>query len=148
MVEDTLNQDLKQALLAKDELRITTLRSIKNALLYARVAQGSREIGLPDAAITGILQKEAKKRAESDELFARGGRPEKAERELAEKAVIEEYLPRQLNEHEIAQVIDQIISASGAAIKLGDVIREAKERTAGTADGAVIARVAKERLGA
>src|SRR6185437_243568 len=100
MVEDTLNQDLKQALLAKDELRITTLRSIKNALLYARVAQGSREIGLPDAAITGILQKEAKKRAESDELFARGGRPEKAERELAEKAVIEEYLPRQLNEHE------------------------------------------------
>lgn len=149
MVEDKLNQDLKQALLSKDELRVSTLRSIKNALLYAKVAQGSRDATMSDAMVTGILQKEAKKRQESAELFASGGATAKAQRELAEKAIIEEYLPKQLTGEEIARIVDEVIVTHGSTnVNLGELIRGVKERTAGAADGAAIARIAKERLSA
>lgn len=149
MLEDRLSQDLKQALLSKDELRVATLRSLKNAVLYAKVAEGNRASGLPDTVVVSLLQKEAKKRQESADLFSRGGSAEKAERELAEKAIIETYLPRQLNDGEIAHMADDAISALGGSGKanLGEVIRWVKERSAGAADGAAIARISKERLG-
>lgn len=148
MLEDKLNQDLKLALLSKDELRVSTLRSIKNAFLYAKVAENARDASLPDPTASSILRKEAKKRQESADLFIQGGSREKAAHELAEKAIIEEYLPERLSEAQVAALIDDLMLEAGGREKLslGELVRLARDRSAGAAEGAVIARIAKERL--
>src|ERR1700752_3547961 len=101
MLEQRLEQDIKTALLAGDKSRALTLRGLKAALLNVKVATGKRESGLTDAEVLPILSKEAKKRQESADLYQQGGNQEKAEAELTEKAIIEEYLPAQLSEAEL-----------------------------------------------
>jgi uncharacterized protein YqeY len=125
------------------------LRGLKNALLYAKVAEGQRDEALPDDRVISILSKEAKKRQESADMYSQAGETERAQAELSEKAVIEEYLPARLSEAEIGRVVDQAISeleANDLSV-MGKVIGEVKQKTAGAADGAVIARIVKERLG-
>lgn len=150
MLEDKLGQDLKTALLAGDTHTVATLRGLKNAILYAKVADGGRNAQLSDEVIQGILQKEAKKRQESIDLYRQGGREEKAAAEAAEKAIIERYLPAQLSEAAVAQLVDDVIQAQSDAgnTTMGAVITAVKQRAAGTADGALIARIVKERLAA
>lgn len=148
MVADRISQDLKQALLSKDTQRVTVLRGLKSAILYAEVAAGKREEGLDDATIIALLQKEAKKRQESADLYQQGGDAARAEAELEEKKIIEVYLPAALSDEEISGYVDEAIREVGASdIKsLGQVISRAKELAGGAADGAVIARIAKEKL--
>lgn len=149
MLEDRLNQDLKSALLAGDKTLATTLRGLKSSLLYAKIAGQSRDIAMPDGEVIAVLQKEAKKRQESAELYLKGGNQERAEAELAEKAVIEKYLPQQLSAEEITAKVDEAISSLGgvAVAQMGPVIAQVKQATAGAADGALIARIVRERLG-
>ncbi|MGH7192054.1 MAG: GatB/YqeY domain-containing protein, partial [Candidatus Saccharimonadales bacterium] len=101
-LEERLEKDIKDALLAGDKTRVTTLRMLKAALLNVKVAQGKRDSGLSDEEVQASLSKESKKRQESAELYRQGGNQEKAEAELAEKAVIDSYLPKQLSEAEVA----------------------------------------------
>lgn len=147
-LEATLNQDLKTALLARDELTVSVLRMLKSTLLYAKVEKGSRDEELADEGVQTILAKEAKKRQESADLYAKGGNAASAEKELAEKAIIEKYLPEQLSEEELAEVIDRVISEVGTndPTKMGMVIGEVRKKVGNTADGAAIARLVKERL--
>lgn len=148
MIEDKLAQDLKSAMLAHDAPRVSTLRGLKSAILYAKVANGSRDQAMSDEAVTAIIQKESKKRQESAELYRQGGSDEKAAAELAEKAILDEYLPAQLDEAAILAIIDKVITETGAGgpASMGTVIGQVKQRAAGAADGAVIARLVKERL--
>jgi uncharacterized protein len=148
MIEQQIEQDVKSALLAGDAPRVSTLRGLKSVLLYFKVANGQRDVGLTDDEVIPLLAKEAKKRQESIDLYTRGDRPELAAKELAEKAIIETYLPAQLSEAEIARVVDEVISASGATglAGMGPVIGQVKERLGATADGSIIARLAKARL--
>ncbi len=148
MLEDRLNQDLKQAMLAGDKFVANALRTLKSVILYAKVADGTRGQAMPDAAVVALLQKEAKKRQESADLFRQGGREEKAQDELAEKALIERYLPAQLGEDKIAQLVDDSIAELGGAEQatMGAVIAEVRQKTAGTADGALIAQLVRKRL--
>jgi len=150
MIEDRLNQDLKTALLAGDKTTATTLRGLKSALLYAKIASVSRERPMTDPEAIAVLQKEAKKRQESADLYRQGGNAERADAELQEKTIIEKYLPAQLTEIEITKLVDEAIAALGAQgmAAMGAVIAQVKERSAGSADGALIARIAKERLSA
>src|SRR5580658_6667691 len=97
-IEERIEKDLKTALLSGDELRVTTLRGLKSTLLNAKVATGKRSTGLSDDEVTSLLVKEAKKCRESANLYRQGGDNNRAERELAEKNVIETYLPAQLSE--------------------------------------------------
>ena len=147
-MEERLDQDLKIALLASDHLSVSTLRGLKSVILYAKVAQGSRDTALPDEALVGLLQKEAKKRQESADLYLRGGSDEKAQAELAEKAIIERYLPEQLDEAEVAKLVEVAVSEAQASgpIAMGAVIAKVKQQSSGQADGALIARLVKERL--
>lgn len=149
MLEQQIEQDLKAALLSGDKSTATTLRGLKSALLYAKVAANKRDEGLSDDEVIGILSKEAKKRQESADLYKQGGSPERAEAELTEKALIEKYLPAQVSEDEIAAAIDEIIKQTGAEgpKAMGQVIGAAKAKFGASADGSVIARLAKERLG-
>lgn len=148
MLEQKIEQDLKTALLQGDHIRVSVLRGLKSALLYEKVAKGKRDTGLTDEEIVVVLSKEAKKRQESADLYVQGNSKERAETELAEKAIIEEYLPTQLSEEELTTIVEQTIKELKATdIKsMGGVIGAVKKKTAGAADGAVIARLVKERL--
>ena len=147
-VKAMIEADLKTAMLAGDKVLVTTLRGLKSAILYVEVAEGAREQGLSDDKVITILQKEAKKRQESADLFMQGGRPEKAEAEMVEKAVIEKYLPEQISEDEIAKLVDEAIAASGGSTlqQMGQIIGIVKQKAGTSADGALIAKLVKERL--
>lgn len=146
MIETQLEQDIKTAMLAGDKVRVMTLRTLKSVFLSTKVAAGTRDTVLPDAEVITILSKEAKKRQESADLYKQGGNETKAADELAEKAVIETYLPTQLTETEISAIIDEVISQAGDNVAMGPVIGQVKAKTNGAADGSVIARLVKEKL--
>ncbi len=148
MLEERIEQDIKTALLARDSFKATTLRGLKATLLNVKVAKGKRESGLSDDEVIDVLAKEAKKRQESADLYKQGGNEQKASDELAEKAMIEEYLPEQLSKEEIIKIIDEVIAATGASSpqQMGQVIGQVKGKAGAAADGALIARLVKERL--
>lgn len=147
-IKQQIDQDLRRAMLAGDKTLVTTLRGLKSAILYAEVAKGAREQGLPDTEVIEILSKEAKKRQESADMYVQGGAAEKADAELIEKKVTEKYLPAQLSEEEIKQLVVQAITEIGATdmSAMGQVIGKVKEQTKGSAGGAIIARLVKESL--
>lgn len=147
-LKQRLNDDIKAAMLAHDVVRLETLRGLKSAILYAEVAAGKREDGLNDQEIEALFAKEAKKRQESADLYTQGGAPDKADKELTEKKIIEEYLPAQLSDEEIAKLVQGAIDEFGAtdARAMGQVIGKVKQMAGNAADGAVIARIVKEQL--
>lgn len=149
-IKQQLDQDLKTAMLAGDKTLVTTLRGLKAAILNAEVAEHARDTGLADDKVVALLQKEAKRRQESADLFAQGGNQEKAEAELTEKAVIEQYLPAQMSEAELSELVDEAIVQTGASgmQMMGQVIGAVKAKAGAGADGAAIARLVKEKLGA
>lgn len=148
MLKDQLDQDLKAALLAGDKTLVTTLRGLKSAILYAEVEKKVREKGLSDEEIVVLFSKEAKKRQESADLFKQGGNTEKAKAELAEKVVIEKYLPAQLSDDELAKVVDDCIAElqPRSPQAMGQVIGAVKAKVGANADGSRIASIVKERL--
>jgi uncharacterized protein YqeY len=148
MLEQQIEQDIKAALLAGDKTKATTLRGLKSALLNVKVATGKRDSGLTDEEIFPVLAKQAKQRQESADFYIQGGNQAKADAELAEKAIIEAYLPAQLSQAEIGALIDEAITATGASgpQDMGKVIGQVKAKAGATADGGLIARLAKERL--
>jgi uncharacterized protein YqeY len=147
-IEQQIEQDLKAALLGGDKLKTETLRGLKSALLYAKVAAGSRDQAMPDDQVIGLLAKEAKKRQESIDLYIQGGNQAMADKESAEKAIIQTYLPEQLSEDKLKELIEATVTELGASdmSAMGKVIACVKEKAGGAADGAVIARLVKERL--
>lgn len=148
MLKQQIEQDLKQALLSGDKDRALTLRTLKSVVLYAEVAQGLRDEGLDDQAIIGLFAKEVKKRQESADLFIKGGAEDRAAHELAEKKLIEGYLPQQLSDEELSAIIDTIITETGAEgmSGMGKVIGLVKQKVGATVDGSRIAQHVKERL--
>ena len=148
MLKEKLNQDLKVALLSGDKERATTLRGIKSVILYAEVAAGKREQGLEDQEILVLFAKEVKKRQESADLYEKGGKPELAAKELAEKALIEQYLPAQMSDEELNKIIDTVLAGFPERTPqiMGQVIGRVKAEAQGSADGTRIAHMVKERL--
>ncbi len=147
-LKQRLQDDVKAAMLAGDTLRLETLRGLKSVILYAEVAAVKREEGLGDAEVESLLAKEAKKRQESADLYKQGGANDRADKELSEKAIIEEYLPKQLGEDEVAAVVDEVINEvkPEGMQQMGQVIGQVKSRLGNSADGALIAKLVKEKL--
>jgi uncharacterized protein YqeY len=149
MIRQKLDDDVKAAMIARDKLRVETLRGLKTVILYADVATKTRDTGgIDDEAILVLFAKEAKKRQESADLYVRGGSQERADKELAEKGMIEAYLPQQLSDAELSKLVDDAIAATGASeVKdMGKVIGMVKSKAGITADGAAIAKAVAERL--
>jgi uncharacterized protein YqeY len=142
------DQDIKTALLSGDRFSASVLRDFKAAILNEEVAQKKREEGLSDAEIEKVLIREVKKRAESAAIYDGAERPELAQNERAESKVLEKYLPEQVSEADIKAAVDEAIVATGAtsAAQMGQVIGAVKSQLGNTADGATIARLAKEAL--
>ncbi len=146
-LKQQIDQDLKQAMLAGDKVLVTTLRGLKSAILYAEVAEGRRDEGIDEQKLISLLQKEAKKRQESADLYGQGGNTEKQEAELTEKKVIEKYLPAQLTEEEVVVLVDEAVAELGNdKQKMGQIIGLVRQKSSGNADGGMIARFVKERL--
>jgi len=146
-LKNQIDADIKVAMLAGEKTLVTTLRGLKSAILNVEVAKGLRETGLPDSEITDILAKEAKKRQESADMYIQGNSKERADAELQEKAIIERYLPKQLSEQEIQQIINEVTAELGTSMQqMGQIIGAVKAKTSGSADGAIIAKLVKEKL--
>lgn len=150
-LEDRISQDLKAAMLAGQQQRVMTLRGLKSAILYEKVAKkADRESAMDDDAVIALLAREAKKRQESADLYKRGNNLDKAEAELQEKAIIDVYLPQQLSKTELSDLVDKAIQSLGATepSQMGKVIGMVKQQAGAAADGATLARMVKERLSA
>ncbi len=146
-VKQQIDDDLKAALLSGDKTLATTLRGVKSAILNAEIASHKRDSGLSEDELIQVLSKEAKKRQESADLYARGGNTDRQQAELAEKRFIEKYLPEQISEKELAKMVDEVISQVGKDVaKMGQIIGQVKQTAGVTADAAVIARLVKDKL--
>ena len=135
------------AMKAHDQVRMNAVRSIKSAILLAKTAEGAKD-SLEDADVVKLIMKLAKQRRESAEQYTAAGRPELAENELAEAAVLEEYLPRQLSEAEVEEKLKEIIAATGASspADMGKVMGVATKQLAGLADGKTISTIVRKLL--
>jgi len=149
MIKDKLQADLKTAMLARDTERTDVLKGLKSAVLYAEVEQGKREEGLDDAGILTVFKKEAKKRQDSVAMYRKGGNNEQADKELAEKAIIDAYLPEQLSEEEANKVIDQVMADQSIdqpeKKDMGRIIGAVKA-TGAEIDGSTLAKLVSSRI--
>ncbi|QYJ03691.1 GatB/YqeY domain-containing protein [Nocardioides panacisoli] len=149
-LKDQLRTDLTAAMKARDKARASTLRMVLTALSKAEVA-GDTARELSDEEVTQVLTKEAKGRREAALAFEEGGRAESAEKERAEAAVIAEYLPEQLDEAAIAEVVSTTIAELGVAEDgmkaMGRVMGAVQPKVAGRADGAAVAAEVRRQLG-
>jgi uncharacterized protein YqeY len=146
-LELTINGDIKTAMLAKDADGLRALRAIKAAILLAKTSEG-KQGDLTEDEEMKLLVKLAKQRKESIDIFTTQNRPELAAIEIAELAVIEKFLPKQLDEAELKNIIQIIITQVGAtqASDMGKVMGIASKQLAGKADGKIISSIVKELL--
>lgn len=144
---DIISNDIKEAMKAKDKVALDTLRNIKKVLLEAKTAPGANDTVSDETAIK-LIQKLAKQGKESAELYSSQNRPELAAEELAQVAVMEKYLPKQMSEEEIAAALKEIIAQTGAAgpQDMGKVMGVATKQLAGKAEGRVISTIVKQLL--
>ena len=142
-----LQGDLTEAIRSKNELRSSTIRMVLTSITNEEVA-GKEARVLSDAEVVGVLTREAKKRKEAAEAFTQGGATDRANRERAEGEVIAEYLPAQLTEEEVLDLVREAIAATGASgpSGMGLVMKHLQPKIAGRADGSVVSSVVKSAL--
>lgn len=147
-LELQINNDIKEAMKAKDRIRLEALRGVKKEVLEAKTAKGAAE-EVSDADVMKIVQKMVKQRKDAAELFASQNREDLAEKELAEVEAISVYLPAQLTQEELVPVVKAIIEKVGATSmkEMGKVMGVASKELAGKADGKDISAVVKQLLG-
>jgi uncharacterized protein YqeY len=145
-LEQKINDGIKTAMLARDKVRLESLRAVKAAILIAKTSENAKD--LDEAAEIKMLQKLVKQRRETAEIYTSNNRQELADKELAEAAIIEEFLPQQLSAEEIEQAVKSIIETAGAvSVKdMGRVMGIASKQLAGKADGKLIAELVKKLL--
>lgn len=147
-IKEQIEADLKTAMLGGDKVLATTLRGVKAAILNVEIAENKRDVGLGDDEVISILSKEAKKRQESADLYEQGGNADKAASEKLEKEVIEKYLPKQMDDEALKNLVEAAVTELGASgmQDMGKVISLVRERAGASADGGRIASMVKERL--
>lgn len=147
-LKETIRTDLTAAMKARDEVRSSTLRMVLTAITNAEVA-GKTARELSDDEIVTVLSSEAKKRREAATAFADGGRPEQSAKEIAEAAVIADYLPAQLSIEEIADIVSAAIAQTGATEprEMGKIMGVVTPQVKGRADGGAVAAEVRRQLG-
>ncbi len=146
-LEEKINNDIKSAMMAKEKIRLEALRAVKSAILLAKTEKGHTDTLSADTELK-LLQKQVKQRKESADIYKQQNRPELAEKELAEAAVIEEYLPKMMSEDELTNELKKIIEQVGAQAPsdMGKVMGVATKALAGKADGRAISEKVRNLL--
>jgi len=148
-LEIQINNDIKQAMLARDKRKLEALRAIKAGLLLEKTGKDVSGGEIPESVEMKLLQKLVKQRKESAAIYRDKDRIEMAEEEEYQAGIIEKYLPEQMAEEEIESIIQQIIEETGAATMkdMGRVMGMAAKQLAGKADNKLISGIVKQKLG-
>ena len=144
---ETVSEGIKQAMLAKDRIRLDALRGVKKEFLEAKTAKGAND-ELSDETATAILQKMVKQRKDSAEIYVSQNRSDLAEKELAEVEIIQSFLPEQLSSDALEAAVKEIINQTGATSmkEMGKVMGLASKQLAGKAEGRAISDMVKKLL--
>lgn len=147
-MQEKIESDLKAALLGGDKVKVETLRGLKSSILNEAIATGAKDKGLDDSQIQKVLAKESKKRQEAADLYKKGGNNDRADTELSEKAIIDAYLPEQVDESIIRAAVTEELAKidSPSMADMGKIIGAIKGKLGDGADGGTIARLTKEAL--
>lgn len=147
-LKQTLQHDLTEAMRARDQVRVATLRMALTSVTNAETA-GTEHRELTDDDVLAVLTKESKRRTEAATAFRAADRPELAEKEEAEQAVLADYLPAALTDEQVAGIVDAAIADTGATgmAQMGAVMRLVQPQIVGRADGTKVAALVRARLG-
>lgn len=145
-LEQQIQKDIMEAMKAHNTVRTNAVRAIKSEILLAKTSGAGAEI--TDGDVIKLIQKLIKQRKESAAMYAQGGRQDLADNELAEAAEMEEYLPKQLSEAEVEEIVKGIIAETGASsmADMGKVMGLATKKLAGQADGRTVSTIVKKLL--
>jgi hypothetical protein len=142
-LQKNIEQDLNQALKDKDQTKVSVLRMLKGAIQNQMIADKKTE--LSDTEMISLIRKELKKRQDSIEAFTNAGRQELADNEKAEAQILEFYMPAMMSEDEVIKIVDQVINSG--IDNFGQVMKEVMTKTARQADGQLVQKLVKEKLG-
>ena len=144
-----IDSDLKDAMRARESVRLGVLRMLKSAFKYAAIEKSGAEGELDDAEATQVIRKQVKQRQDSIESFEKGGRPELADKEKSELAILNSYLPAAMSADEIARLVKEAIAEIGATSRaqMGAVMKALGPKVAGRADGKTLSQEVQRQLG-
>ena len=142
----TINDQLKQAMRDKDELRLTVLRQLKTAIDNESIVLKKKDEGLTEDEMLKVIKRESKKRKDSITQFEDANRDDLAENERAELEIIDEFLPEEMSEEDIEKIVDEIIVEVGSDAKAGQIIGMVVKKTEGRADGSIISKIVMEKM--
>lgn len=148
MLKQKLQEELKQAMLARDELRKSVLRMLLSAINYYEIQKGGAGYEATDEDVMSVIQKESKQRKDSIEQFKAGQRQDLADKETRELEILQTYLPAQMTEEEIKKLVIEAIKETGAKSMqdMGKVMSAVMPKLKGKADGALVSQLVKEEL--
>ena len=143
-----IDSDLKEAMRAKDTIKLSVLRMLKSALKYGAIAKSGVETELNDAEAVQVIRKQVKQRQDSIESFEKGGRAELAEKEKEELSILNEYLPQPMSADEISKVVRETIAEAGATSRaqMGSVMKALQGKVAGRVDGKALSAEVQKQL--
>lgn len=148
---EQIDNDFKQAMISKDELGLSVSRLLKSAIKNAEIDKGSE---LDDESVILVIEKQAKQRRDSIEQFDKAGRTDLSEKEKAELAIIEKYLPEKMSEEDVRAIVSKIVSenagqdgSTGSPQAFGRVMGMAMGKLKGQADGAMVQKIVRELMG-
>lgn len=146
MIADTITKQIAEALKAKEEIRLSTLRLLSSALNYEFIA---KQHVLSEEEELTVVRKEAKKRKDAIEAYEKAGATDRAEKEKKELKILEEFLPQEMSDEELAKIVDAVISETGASSpsEMGRLMGPIMAKVAGRADGKRVSEMVKEKLG-
>ena len=150
-MENRIQTDIMAAMKAKDEVALTTLRGVKTAIMQYKTSsnfKGDRDSNLSDSEVIKIMQKLAKERRETADVYKNAGRTELAEKELAEANIIDNYLPKAMTESEVEEMVKTVFAEVGATSmkEMGLVIKNVNAKANGRTDGKTISTIVKRLL--
>ena len=147
-LSDQVTEDIKNAMRAKDTIALGTLRALKSAIKNVAIEKGGADAVLDDSETTAVIRKQVKQRQDSITQFEEAGRTELADKEKAEIAVLEKYLPAALSEEELTLAVTEAIAETEATSRadMGKVMKVLQEKTAGRADGKTLSQAVQSHL--
>lgn len=148
MQKQDLKDQLKEAMLAKDELKTSVLRFILSGITYYEINKGGAGYEATDEDVMAVINKEAKQRRDSITEFEKAGRQDLVDKEKSELSILESYLPQQMSEEEVKKLVDEAVSSTGASSPsdMGKVMGALMPNVKGKADGQLVSRLVKEAL--
>lgn len=148
MLKDKLTEDMKTAMIAHEEQRLSVIRMLKSSIQYFEIQKGGAGYEATDEEIQDVISKEVKKRREAIDLYEKGGRSELAEKEKQEMTILQTYLPEQMSEEEVKKLVDEAVEQTGASSMqdMGKVMGILMPKVKGRADSGMVSNLVRKKL--